>query len=191
MAELEEAVTRTLAAVDCGDDAAAERLEPEVYDLLRRVARHMMSGERRNHTLTATALVHEAYLRVAGDGALGRRRYFYIAAAEAMRRILIDHARGRMRGKRGGGAARADIEVAEIPAPDGVTESDVEPLHEALDALRAVDERRYRVVSLRYFTGLSETEVAEILGITDRTVRRDWEAARAWLKVRMSPSTDA
>ena len=180
-ATTESTVTATLAAVERGDRAAAEQLLPLVYELLRQRAGRLMSRERDDHTLTATALVHEAYLRVAGPGrGFDGGRHFYNAAALAMRRILVEHARARGRAKRGGGAGQVELESLELPAADG-DGTDWLALDEALERLKVVDERRHQVVMLRFFAGLEEAEVARILGVTDRTVRRDWAAAQLWL----------
>ena len=190
----ERAVAAKLTAVEGGERAAAEELLPLVYALLRSRARQMLAGERDGHTLTPTALVHEAYLRVAGQEAgFEGRRHFYSAAALAMRRILVEHARARGRVKRGGGAARAagfrlDALEAAQPGTDAV---DWIALDEALEELASRDPRRHRVVMLRFFAGLSEPEVAQLLGVQERTVRRDWASARVWLYSRLYGPDDS
>ena len=193
-ATVAEALTGTLTAVDAGDGAAAGELLPLVYELLRRRAGQLMAAERPDHTLTPTALVHEAYLRVADrrSGFEGRR-HFYNAAAQAMRRILVENARSRGRAKRGGAdgapASRADdVTVDSLEAQHPVTSDGFDwlALDEALDALRERDGRRHQVVMLRFFAGLGEAEVAELLGVDVRTVRRDWVTAKLWLCAHLS-----
>ena len=184
----ERTVAEALTAVEAGDRAAAGELLPHVYELLRLRAGQLMADERAGHTLTPTALVHEAYLRVS-DRASGfeSRRHFYNAAAQAMRRILVENARARV--KRGGGAERAaDVSLDSFEAQNPVTSDVIDwlALDEALDALRRRDERRHRVVMLRFFAGLGEAEVAELLGVDVRTVRRDWVTAKLWLYAHLS-----
>jgi RNA polymerase sigma factor (TIGR02999 family) len=164
-----------------------DREEPpqfeEVHTLLRAIAQQRLANERRDHTLQATALVHEAWLRVQADRRLSRsgRSEFLAAAAEAMRRVLIDHARARRADKRGGGRPVLSITgVADLAAgydPDGFL-----ALDEAILRLEGVDRQAAAVVRLRFFAGLSETEVAEVLGVSERTARRDWSFARGWLR---------
>jgi RNA polymerase sigma factor (TIGR02999 family) len=189
-AESNSDVTRLLEAADRGDVQAARDLLPLVYAQLRSLAGANMAGERRDHTLDATALVHEAYLRLAGgDGAAtGRprfagRRHFYAAAAEAMRRILIEHARRRGRAKRGGAAKRVDLtdigDVAALAA-DGDAEK-ILALDEAVRRLRGHDAGLADIVHLRFYAGLSVEQTAEALGVSERTVKREWALARAWL----------
>jgi RNA polymerase sigma factor (TIGR02999 family) len=175
-------VSRILNAVGQGDRHAAEQLLPLVYDELRRLAAARLAGERPGHTLQPTALVHEAYLRLVDDGAehgWEGRRHFFAAAAEAMRRILIDHARGRKRLKRGGGRRRVDLESLEVPA-DSPGE-DLLALDEALDALAQESPPKAELVKLRFFAGLSVEEAAGCLGISRATADRYWAYARAWL----------
>ena len=197
----EESITRTLAAADStlggndtgtggGDDTvggAAEELLPLVYELLRERARRMMPHERADHTLSATALVHEAYARVASrpHGFQGRR-HFYNAAAQAMRRILVEHARAHRSAKRGGGAPKLDVDAVQVPAAGAGSPVDWLALDEAMGELAKQDPRRHQVVMLRYFAGLGEAEVAELMEVDVRTVRRDWSAARLWLYSRLS-----
>jgi RNA polymerase sigma-70 factor (ECF subfamily) len=177
-----DAVTRLLREAGAGNREAAEALLALVYDELRAIARRRMAGEKPGHTLQATALVHEAFLkmtRAEGGGGYSDRRHFYRTAAEAMRRILIDHARGKERVKRGGGASRvlgSVVDLAVEPDPDEILSVD-----EALCRLEERDPRLAEVVKLRFYAGLSEQETAAALGVTDRTVRRDWVLARSFL----------
>jgi RNA polymerase sigma factor (TIGR02999 family) len=164
-----------------GDPVAAEQLLVLVYSELRRLAAAKMSHEAPGQTLQPTALVHEAWLRLGGDGQRWENRaHFFGAAAEAMRRILIERARRKLAARRGPGQERVDMDEIEIAAP---TEKDDELLavHEALDRLATHDARKAELVKLRYFAGLSFAETAEVLGISEATAYRDWEYARAWL----------
>ena len=178
-------VTRLLDAMTDGEESAAEELLPLVYDELRRIARGRMARERQGLTLQPTALVHEAYLRLIGDEALGweNRRHFYAAAAEAMRRILIERARRISREKHGGKLQRA-------PLADDIS-GDVPRAEEllALDhCLRQLEERDHamaQVVQLRFFAGLSIHETSQVLDVSPRTVNRLWTGARAWLGKQM------
>jgi RNA polymerase sigma factor (TIGR02999 family) len=175
-------VSRLLSAAAQGDPQAANQLLPLVYDELRRLAAARLAGERPGHTLQATALVHEAYLRLVGAGgepAWEDRRHFFAAAAEAMRHILIDHARRRQRVKRGGGQRRVALEAVECPAP--ARGEDLLALDEALDGLAREAPRKAELVKLRFFAGLSVEEAADCLGISRATADRDWAYARAWL----------
>ena len=169
-----------------GDQAAADRLLPLVFDQLRKVARRQLAGERPGHTLSATALVHEAYLKLAGprEVAWVGRGHFYAAAAEAMRRILVDHARAKAAHIRGGPEARrAAVNLASLPDPDSETESSgFLILHDALTRLEGVDTEAAAVVRLRYFAGLSIEQTAAALGVSAPTVKRTWAFARGWLK---------
>ena len=172
-------VTRLLEAIQHGDTCAGEELVPLVYADLRQLARAKMAREQPGHTLQATALVHEAWLRL-GDARFENRAHFFAAAAEAMRRILIDRARRKLAAKHGANAEHVDADEIEIAAP---TEKDDELLavHEALDALATHDARKAELVKLRYFAGLTIEEAAEVLGISAPTAKRDWTYARAWL----------
>ncbi len=174
-------VTELLARWHAGDAAAFEALMPLVYDELRRLAGHYMRGERPDHTLQPTALVHEAYLRLAGvrDGGFQNRVHFYGAAAQAMRRILVDHARQRRALKRDRPAARIDLEETSLRGVD--LQVDLVSLDEALERLAAVAARPAKVVELRYFGGLSIDETAQFLNVSPATVKRHWTFARAWL----------
>jgi len=162
------------------DAGARDRLMPIVYEELRRLAHHYMRGEREAHTLQTTALVNEAYLRLAGiDGLQWRdRAHFFAMAATLMRRVLVDHARQRGRDKRGAGVSVMSLDEHAIAAAPAV---DVVALDEALERLAAVDPQQSRVVELRFFAGLSVKETAEALGISTATVKRDWSTAKLWL----------
>ncbi len=174
-------VTRILHRAGAGDRAAVDELLPLVYDQLRRDAQNRMAGERPDHTLDATALVHEAYLRLVGDRRLPwrNRAHFYAAAVEAMRRILLDHAKARGREKRGGGRKRVPLSVADIA--DSWNLEETLSLDEALRRLMDRDPNIGRVVQLRFFTGLSIDDTAEALGVSAATVKRRWEYGRTWL----------
>jgi RNA polymerase sigma factor (TIGR02999 family) len=175
-------VTLVLNALRRGDPTAADQLLPLVYQELRRLAARRMAQERAGHTLQPTALVHEAWLRVVdeeGNASFENRGHFFGAAAEAMRRILIDRARSRAAAKRGGGQERIDIEGLEICAP--MPDEELLSVHEVLDDLAAIEPEKARLVKLRYFAGLSIAEVAEVLEISEPTAKRWWAAARAWL----------
>jgi RNA polymerase sigma factor (TIGR02999 family) len=176
-------VTRILYAIEDGDAKAAGELLPLVYDQLRKIAQQRMAGERTGHSLEATALVHEAYLKLVGDEDVSlqwaNRAHFFAAAAEAMRRILVDHARAKGRLKRGGDRAKLKLGVATLGADENADE--IVALDEALRRLGRQDERLARIVSLRYFAGLSVEQTAEALEISPRTVKREWSTARAWL----------
>src|SRR5688572_3521898 len=175
-------VTRLLDAMQAGDLRAGEELLPIVYGELRRLASARMSQERAGQTLQPTALVHEAWLRL-GDGVDRRwenRAHFFGAAAEAMRRILIERARHRLALRHGGGQERVDLDGLEIAAP---TDKDDELLavHEVLEKFAALEPRKAEIVKLRYFAGFSIEEAAEALHISEPTAKRDWAYARAWL----------
>jgi len=174
-------VTRLLADAAAGQQYAARELLPLVYRSLRDLAEQQLRGERRDHTLQATALVHEAYVRMVGrqDRSWDSRAHFFAAAAEAMRRILIEHARRIGAQKRGGGWHRAVSSVADLADEQLVAHaSDVD---EAIEALRAHDARAASVTQLRFYAGLSIDETAAALNVAPSTVDRDWRYARAWL----------
>ena len=178
--------SRPASAAEQGDPQAAERLLPLVYDELRRLASRWLEREAPGQTLQATALVHEAYLRlVVGDPdrCWDGRAHFFAAAAAAMRRILIDRARDRRRVKRGGGLGRVDLDLASVPldAPG----DDLNDLDEALTDLGREDPLCARLVALRFFAGLTQAEAAEALGLARRTADRHWAYARAWLYERL------
>jgi RNA polymerase sigma factor (TIGR02999 family) len=185
-------VTRILSAIEQGDPHAARQLLPLVYDELRRLAAQKMAQEKPGQTLDATALVHEAYLRLVtpsksppsqrGDKEglpWDSRGHFFAAAAEAMRRILIENARKKSRHKRGGGLVRKELDPSNLAAPE--VPDDLLALDEALTRLATVDETAAKLVQLRYFAGMSIPEAAEVLGISARTADRLWAYARAWL----------
>ena len=185
------AVTRLLEQARRGEPGATEQLLPLVYDELRRLARSRMRGERPGHTLQPTALVHEAYLRLLGsEGAWEGRGHFFAAAAEAMRRILIERARRVRRLKRGGDLHRVELED-EVSA-DGPRVDEVLAVDEALGRLEEKDAQMAAVVKLRYFAGLTVEEIAHALGTSPRTVNRLWTGAKAWLRSEMPAArTDA
>ena len=172
-------VTQLLNAMDQGDPHAAGQLLPVVYDELRRLAATQMAREQPGQTLDATALVHEAFLRLAGDHQFADRRHFFLVAAEAMRRILIDRVRQNRRIKHGGGRERVPLSEAE-PAAEAPTE-ELLALDEALQRFTAIEPVKAELVKLRYFAGLSEEEAAATLGISRATASRYWTYSRAWL----------
>lgn len=173
-------VTRLLEAASRGDRQAAAELLPLVYDELRALAAAQMAHERPSQTLNATALVHEAYLKLVGDQRFDGRGHFFAAAAEAMRRILVDHARARLATKRGGGATRDPIAPDDIAAP--APDDELLALDEALDGLAAEYPEHAELVKLRYFAGLTADQAARALGISPSTADRRWNYARAWLR---------
>lgn len=182
-------VTQILRRIEHGDAAAARQLLPLVYDELRKLAGQRMAQENPGQTLQATALVHEAYLRLVDvDQAqhFSGRGHFFAAAAEAMRRILVDNARRKGRVKHGGELNRQEIDNVPVLAPQ--IHEDLIALDEALDRLKAVDAQAVELVHLRYFVGLSAAEAAEMLGISARTADRIWAFARAWLRREISGS---
>ena len=174
-------LTRILNRVQQGDPKAAEELLPLVYEELRRLAAQKMANDAAGHTLQPTALVHEAWLRLGGDQQprWQNRAHFFAAAGEAMRRILIEKARRRRRRRHGGGQERVDLDEIEIAAPED--DDRLLAVHEALDRLAHEDLVKSDVVKLRFFVGLSDREVAEALGISERTVERCWAYAKVWL----------
>lgn len=173
-------VTRMLREWSGGDPSAADRLLPVVYAELRRLAAGYLGRERAGHTLQPTALVNEAWMRLADQSTPWQNRaHFLGVAAGAMRRILVDHARRRRAQKRGGGDLR--VTLTEDLASSGGKELDVVRLDEALERLGALDERQARLVTMRFFAGLTVEETAEALGVSEKTVKRDWAAAKAWL----------
>lgn len=177
-----ENITELLIAWGRGDQAALEDLMPVVYNELRRLAHRHLRGEQEGHTLETTALVHEAYLRLVDQTRteLHSRAHFFAIASRQMRRILVDHYRSHHYAKRGGGAAHVDLEQTCVPAAEKAR--DVFALDEALDELANFDERKCRVVELRFFGGLSIEDTAIALGVSQGTVMRDWTLARAWLQ---------
>ena len=181
-----EEITRLLADWGRGDREALDRLAPLVHAELRRLARRQMNRERPGHTLQATALVNEAYLRLAGqdDFQYKDRAHFFAVCAQVMRHVLIDHARSHARDKRGGGALR--VSLGEAEGLDAGRAAELVALDEALRELEEFDPQKGRIVELRYFAGLGVEETAEVLGISPTTVRREWRRAKAWLYRSMS-----
>jgi len=181
MEEQVEPVTQILAAVGAGDKHAAEELLPLVYDELRRLAAARMAQESPGQTLQATALVHEAWLRlVGGDQSLWNSRgHFFGAAAEAMRRILVERARKKARVRHGGHLERVCLDQVTVATQDG--DDVIVMMHEALEKLAAESPQKAEIVKLRYFGGLEHAEIAEVLGLSEPTVRRHWAYARSWL----------
>ena len=179
------AVTRLLLAWSGGDAAASEQLMELVYNELRQLARSYLRRERADHTLQPTALVHEAYLRLVDDSQIQwqSRAHFYGVAARVMRRILVDHARRQAAAKRGGLARDIPLgDVETIAAPDQGSPVDLVALDDALVSLGRAYPRQSEIVELRYFGGLSAREIGEVMQVTERTVQRDWDFARAWLR---------
>ena len=174
-------VTQLLAEWSHGDDAALGELTPLVYEELRRLSHHFMEGQRPDHTLQTTALVDEAYLRLADQTkpSWENRAHFFAVAARAMRQILVNYARSNRAQKRGGGALKVELDEAAIVSPEQSKE--IVDLHEALERLAALDSRKAQVVELKYFGGLNYDEIAEVMKISTVTVRRDWVFAKAWL----------
>jgi RNA polymerase sigma factor (TIGR02999 family) len=172
-------VTELLRQWRDGDKAALDVLMPVVYQELRRVAHNYLQGERRDHTLQSTAVVHEAYVRLVGRaGGFQNRSHFFAVAAQLMRQILVDYARKHRAMKRDGGCKLAFDEAMEVPNNKGV---DIVDLDDALKELSRLDARQSRIVELRFFAGLSIDETAEALSISPATVERSWASARAWL----------
>ena len=181
-------LTQILDRIDQGDAKAAAELLPLVYGELRKLAAHKMAHEAPGQTLQPTALVHEAWLRLAGGDSpqFQNRAHFFGAAAEAMRRILIERARRRLAAKRGGGAGRVDVDEIEIPAP--ASDDDLLAVNEALEKFSTLDLRKAELVKLRYFVGMTFEEAAAALGIAVPTAKQWWAYARAWLAVEMRGS---
>ncbi len=183
-------ITELLSAWQSGDAGARSRLVEILYADLRRLASRMMAAERAGHTLDPTALVHEAYLRLAGIDhiAADNRAHFVALAARVMRQVLVDHARARGAAKRGGNAARLTLSAAsDVARPP---ELDVVDLDRALDELEAIDPERCRLVELRWLAGLTTDEAAAVLGMSPRTVNRRWRSTRAWLEQRLAGGTN-
>ena len=170
-----------LSAVEAGEGEAAEQLLPLIYDELRKVAAQKLSLLPPGQTLQATALVHEAYLRLIGGQKekWENRRHFFAAAAEAMRHILIDRARRRLRVRHGGESERTDLDIIDVTAP--AKDEVLLQLNEALDELQSLSPERAEIVKLRFFAGFSEAEIAETLKVSERSVQRQWSYAKAWL----------
>ena len=182
-------VTHILHAIDAGDPQAADRLLPLVYDELRKLAAARMAAERPDHTLNATGLVHEAYLRLVGGQRFDSRAHFFAAAAEAMRRILVEAARRRATLKRGGPAGRVPLE--EVEAPAAADDDQLLAVHEALDELAKADPDAATLVKLRFFAGLTATEAADALGMSVRSAHDLWAYARSWLRRNMREESNS
>ncbi len=179
-------VTLLLTRLSDGDGTAMSSLFDLLYHELRRIAVAAMRAERREHTLQPTALVHEAFVRLADQSApLENRRHFFGVAALAMRRILVEHARARGAAKRGANAQHLSIEGVDVAAVEDEA-VDIEMLDLALTRLAALDSRQAQIVELRYFAGLSVEQTAELIGISPRTVKREWQMSRAWLRREVS-----
>ncbi len=179
-------ITQLLKEWSDGDNRAPERLMPLIYDELHRLASQKMSHERSDHTLQPTALVHEAYLRLVDQTSVSwhDRAHFLGTAANAMRQVLIDHARAHAAAKRGGSAQRLSLDAVTVLPEERA--ADLVALDEALNRLADMDERKARIVELRFFGGLSVDETAEVLGVHRATVQRDWKVAKAWLHSELS-----
>jgi RNA polymerase sigma factor (TIGR02999 family) len=179
-------ITELLMAWNQGDQAAHDRLAPIVYEELRRLARGYLRRERPGHTLQPTALVHEAFLRLIDQSQVNwqNRAHFFGIAARLMRQILINHAEARRAAKRGGEAERISLnDVDQFTVEQGL---DLAALNEALEKLEQIDPPQSRIVELRYFSGLTIEEIAEVMGISPATVKREWSTARAWLRRELS-----
>jgi RNA polymerase sigma factor (TIGR02999 family) len=174
-----------------GDRAALDELMPLVYDELRRMAHRYIAQQAPGHTLQTTALIHEAYLRLVGqeEKQWENRAHFFGVAAQAMRHILVDHARTQRRDKRGGGAPQVSLDEALTLSPGH--ERELVVLDDALTALAKLDKRQSQVVELRFFGGLAEAEIAEVLQVSVRTVSSDWSLARAWLLHELDRTTQS
>jgi RNA polymerase sigma-70 factor, ECF subfamily len=177
----QQEVTELLADWSHGDEAALKKLTPLVYEELRRLAHHYMEGQRPDHTLQTTALVNEAYLRLAAHRKpnFTNRSHFLAVAAKAMRQILVNYAKSSKRQKRGAGASKITLDEAALVSPERT--SAILDLNEALERLSLLDSRKAQVVELQYFGGLKQDEIAEVLKVSTATVRKDWVFARAWL----------
>jgi|SRR5579883_1911624 len=188
MAQLDPEITALLHAWQGGDRDALDRLMPVVYDELRRAAQAYMRRERTNHTLQASALVNEVYLRLVDitNVRWQDRAHFFAIAASMMRRILLDAARARSARKRGGGDLRVTFEEDRLDAEASRQAASLIEIDQAIDTLSKVDPRKAKVVELRFFGGLSVDEMAQVLGISPQSVKRDWKLARAWLLKELS-----
>ena len=179
-------ITELLVGYSCGDKEALDKLMPMVYDELRRQAARYLRRENVGHTLQTTALIHEAYVRLVDQRNVKwqNRAHFFGIAAQMMRRILVDHARTKKRAKRGGSDIKVSLADATIPVRE--QDLDVVALDEALNRLAELDEQQSRIVELRFFSGLTVEETAEVMGISPATVKRDWSMAKAWLHRELS-----
>src|SRR5215831_7163576 len=185
----QQRVTELLVRWSKGDDAALAELTPLVYEELRRVAHHHLGGQWAGHTLQTTALVNEAYLRLADqtNPRWQNRAHFSAVSARAMRQILVDYARSERSQKRGGGAVKMELDEMALVSPEESKE--IVDLHEALERLATLDSRKAQVVELKYFGGLNYDEMAEVLKISSITARRDWRFAKAWLYTELQNGT--
>jgi len=180
-------ITLLLSELRNGDRSAEARLVPLVYAELHRIAARHTRRERPGHTLQPTDLVHEAYLRLVGEDQDWRdRRHFFAVASCLMRNILVDYARNRAAAKRGGGAAQVELKESGQASGSTTRVEDLLALDEALSRLSHLEERQCRIVEMRFFGGMSEEEIADVLGISPRSVKRDWASARAWLHTELS-----
>lgn len=191
MTPVSEDVTGLLQDWSDGDQGAMDKLSPLVYNELRRLARRYLSQERPNHTLQSTALVHEAYLRLVDrkNADFKNRAHFFAVAAQLIRRILVDYARARRTTKRGGGQPRLSFDEA-VSFPARQRDVDLRELDDALNSLAEIDSQKARIVEMRFFGGLSIEDVAEVLEMSPRTVRRHWRVAKAWLHKEISKGAD-
>ena len=185
-----QSVTQLLIGWSNGDKEALDALLPLVYDELRRQASRYLRRERVGHTLQTTALIHEAYLKLVDQRSVHwqNRAHFFGIAAQLMRRILVDHARTRTRAKRGGSDVRVSLSDATLKSPG--QNLDIVALDEALERLARLDEQQSRIVELRFFSGLTVEETAEVMGISTATVKRDWSMAKAWLHREISSEVE-
>ena len=186
MDETPNEITEQLIAWSKGDEAALDALIPAVYQELRRMANYYLRGENAGHSLQPTALVHEAYLRLIDQTKVDwqNRAHFFGVAAQMMRRILVDHAKAKHRAKRGGTATKVSLDETVNLSSERAAE--LVALDDALKVLDELDERKSRIVELRYFGGLTVDETAQVLGVSDKTVMRDWSLAKAWLYQQLS-----
>lgn len=184
-------VTRTIKSLEQGDESGADALLEVVYDELRRLAAGLLKQEPVGHTLQPTALVHEVFLKLVdqNDVDFNGRSHFFAISAQAMRRILVDHARGKGRAKRGGKFHRVDLDESRMVSPRRV--DDVLAIDEALERLAKIDARQARVVELRFFGGLTVEETAAAMGLSKRTIENEWKFARAWLRRELSEESDS
>lgn len=188
MEQLPREVTRILEEWTSGNDEALARLMPLVFDELRTIARRYLDREARNHTLQPTALVHEVYLRLKGRHTVSwrNRAQFFGFSAQLMRRVLVDHARSQLAGKRGGGSARVSLDER-IDLVDDRHDVDLVALDDALKALAVLNMRQSQIVEMRFFAGLTYEEIGEVLDVSRSTVKREWNVARLWLYRELAP----
>jgi RNA polymerase sigma factor (TIGR02999 family) len=190
MSEDSSDVTALLVRLSNGEEAALDRLLPAVYDELRRIAHNQLRGERADHTLRTTELVHEAYEKLVEHNAVDwqDRQHFFAVAARAMRQVLVDHARKKTAAKRGGDAPEMPLD--DVTLLQETKTEDLIALDDALDRLAAQDERAAKVVECRFFGGYTIAETADVLDVSRSTVKRDWRGARAWLNRELGPDAD-